>query len=317
MDFEDKICLLRKRIEETLLPLIDCDYVLWECPYYCNIGDVLIWEGELEFLKKVKYKCLGMVSQYTCDFPVLSPEVLILLQGGGNFGDVWRSTQEFRLQVCQKYPNNKIIIFPQTVFYENLELLDADARAMSQHRNLTICGRDEVSYKILKQHFKNEILLVPDMAFCISSERLQKVCELQGDKGLFLKRTDKEFSFSDFEIPLSLNLETHDWPTYERKFVMNYLFETLLRVKEHFDFNFLNRFIDCWAYKIYRRSLVNMGVRFLSKYNVIYTTRLHVFILGILLHKKCIIIDNSYGKNSSFFDTWLKDLKHIEMFSKK
>lgn len=318
MDFENKINFLRKKIEDALIPLIDHDYVLWECPYYCNIGDVLIWEGELEFLKKVKYKCIKMASQYTCDFPILSPDILILLQGGGNFGDLWRSTQEFRLKVCQMYPNNKIIIFPQTVFYEAQQLLYADAQILSQHQNLTICCRDEISYQLVSQHFKNKILLLPDMAFCISTERLQAFCVPEEcNKGLFLKRTDKEFPVSDFLISSAINIETHDWPTYERKFVMNHLFETLLRVKEHFNLHFLNRFIDHWAFYIYRKYLVKIGVRFLSQYGIIYTTRLHVFILGILLHKKCIIIDNSYGKNSSFFHTWLKDLEHVEMLPKE
>lgn len=317
MDFKDKVDFLSKKIEETLIPLIDHDYVLWECPYYCNIGDILIWEGELELLKKVKHKCLDIASRYTCDFPTLTPDVIILLQGGGNFGDLWYEAQKFRLKVCEKYPKNKIIIFPQTIFYENSKTLLSDAKIMSEHRNLTICARDMVSYQVLKKYFKNNILLLPDMAFCISVSNLRKYCQMETEKGLFLKRTDKELSASVFELPVDMKIDIHDWPTYEKKFLMNIIFETLLRIKNHFNFNFLNSILNRWAITIYRRDLITIGVKFLSSYSVIYTTRLHVLILGVLLQKKCIIIDNSYGKNSSFFETWLEDLEQVEIISKE
>ncbi|UVP53814.1 polysaccharide pyruvyl transferase family protein [Bacteroides cellulosilyticus] len=49
-------------------------------------------------------------------------------------------------------------------------------------------------------------------------------------------------------------------------------------------------------------------MHFINPYKEIYTTRLHVAILSILTHKPFMFIDNSYGKNSSFYNTWLTDL---------
>ncbi|WP_302323746.1 polysaccharide pyruvyl transferase family protein [Bacteroides congonensis] len=46
----------------------------------------------------------------------------------------------------------------------------------------------------------------------------------------------------------------------------------------------------------------------MSNYDKVYTTRLHVAILSILLGKTFVFFDNSYGKNKFFYETWLKDI---------
>ena len=45
MNFSGKVAFLRDLIVNTLTPLISDSYVLWDLPYYTNIGDILIWEG--------------------------------------------------------------------------------------------------------------------------------------------------------------------------------------------------------------------------------------------------------------------------------
>lgn len=69
MNFLEKKKQLRTIIEEKLTPLIDNDYVLYGLPYYNNIGDTLIWEGELEFLKKL----LINVSEFVHGMPIHAP----------------------------------------------------------------------------------------------------------------------------------------------------------------------------------------------------------------------------------------------------
>ena len=52
MEYAIKHSHLQQLLEATLLPLINEDYVLLDLPYHSNIGDILIWQGELELLKK-------------------------------------------------------------------------------------------------------------------------------------------------------------------------------------------------------------------------------------------------------------------------
>ena len=63
MNFNDKITQLRQEIDRQLRPLITNDYVLLNLPYHGNIGDTLIWQGEIDYLSTFPYKCLGAHSE--------------------------------------------------------------------------------------------------------------------------------------------------------------------------------------------------------------------------------------------------------------
>lgn len=307
MTCEEKIWELRQIIEEQLTPLINNDYVLYDLPYYSNIGDLLIWEGELSFLKGLPFKMLECDSAFTSNLKrKIKKDTIILLQGGGNFGDIW-DIHEFKRKVIRNYPENRIIIFPQTVFYQKNENMLRDIELMSRHPYLTICARDIHSFEVLKKNFKNTILLVPDMAFCIPYENLQKYLQPTQNKTLYVKRKDKELCKENISFSPLFNLFESDWPSYEQVTWE----EKGLKLAYKFRHLGLSSIIDLYAFYILRPQLIRKGIEFVSQYREIYTTRLHVFILSILLGKSCTIIDNSYGKNSSFYETWLKNVDGI------
>jgi pyruvyl transferase EpsO len=249
----------------------------------------------------------------------MSPDTLILLHGGGNLGDLWRDCQLFSLRIIEKYPHNKIIIFPQTVFYESEEVLYQDAKIMSAHENLTVCARDKVSYNTLKAHFDNNILLVPDMAFCIPPKRLLKHIVREKESVLFVKRKDKELSgyCTDFIPPHQhSSLKISDWPSFERTMLMNFILCKSLGVKRllfryRVPTRLLDKMIDYYAEYVYKPLHIRIGVRFLSRYSRIFATRLHAAILSVLLYKPFVLLDNSYGKNRNFYETWLRDVEAI------
>lgn len=64
----------------------------------------------------------------------LTNDTIILIHGGGNWGDVWRPSQDFHLKIIQEYPDNKIIVFPQTVHYDNQQNLEYDISIISRHK---------------------------------------------------------------------------------------------------------------------------------------------------------------------------------------
>jgi len=141
---------LKKIIKSNLLQLINNDYIFLDLPYYTNIGDTLIWKGTEEFLKIIPHKCLYKTAIETYIKPKISNDIIILLQGGGNFGDIWQRHTKFFIRIIKEFPENKIIILPQTVYYKNKDILKDNARTMSQHPYLTICARDSVTYQLLK-----------------------------------------------------------------------------------------------------------------------------------------------------------------------
>ena len=62
-------------------------------------------------------------------------------------------------------------------------------------------------------------------------------------------------------------------------------------------------------------SLLRQGVSFLSSFNKLYLTRMHAGILTMLIGRHFTMIENSYGKNSSFYETWLSDIDGVKLIS--
>lgn len=310
MHFREKIESLKEQIIKQVKPLIEEDFVYLDLPYHNNIGDTLIWEGTLQFFKHLAHRCTYKSSVATFKESNINPESgTILLHGGGNFGDLWPDHQRFRLEIIQKYPKHRIIILPQTFFYQDRDLMKQHAEIMATHPDLHICARDDRSHVSLQVNFsKNNILLVPDMAFCISKRMLRRYRVREKDKTLILKRNDKELALGliDKLGPLGKNVEVHDWPSLETSEPPSKMLFAIL------DYKYSSRGIADWyAHHFFKNQLLKTGVAFVSQYKEIYTTRLHVAILAVLLHKHCYFLDNTYGKNSSFYDSWLSDLDDI------
>ena len=308
----DVLCQL---LEERLLPLIDRDYVFLDLPYHPNVGDSLIASAAIILLKKAPYRCLYCSSSYTFDKRKISKNTLILFNGGGNFGDLWRDYSIFRNKIISEHPENHFLIFPQSVSYLDKKNLDEDVKIYSLcGKRMTICARDRDSFEVLRKHFvNNNILLVPDMAF-YTDRRLLKPKSGEG-RVLFLKRRDKEFvSNSKYDI-VPDNAEIHDWPTLENKmlrFYGKYLrFIQLSRTIWWYPRTFLHVEDYIWQ-KLIIPYYLRSGIRFVNKYDIIYTTRLHVAVLAVLLNKQVYFFDNSYHKNSALYNTWLKDFPNVK-----
>lgn len=319
MTQQEKVKQLSSLIDERLLPLIDHDYVLYGLPYYSNIGDTLIWEGELEFLKNVPFKCKGVCGWNEYPASEVAKDNIILIQGGGYFGDVWRTAWQNVLDGIRQYQNNKIIMLPFSIYYKDDLLRDSDALFLSKFKDLTICVRDDFSFAYAKKHFKNEVLLVPDMAFCINKDYLDQWRVPSSDKVLLLKRCDRELVSEEIAIP-ETDVEVHDWPTIESKTGSEARFERIIKLIKKMKKKLpkmksvFQKIEDELYYRFYRKQMLSRGVSFVSSYGRVYTTRLHVLILSILLEKEVYIIDNNYGKLSGCFDTWLGGVEGVHIF---
>lgn len=314
---QNKLNYLKSKIINSILPLVTNNYVLWDLPYHNNIGDLLIWEGEISFLKAIPYyNCVNYSSIETCEYPKLSEETIILLHGGGNFGDIWEKHQDFRLKVIKMYPKNRIIILPQTVYYSDNCKLMHDISVMKQHNDLHVCTRDHQSYTLLKEHINNTMLL-PDMAFCIDCGILQKYMLNCQDKALFVKRKDLELNTNtNYHIETEYPFDIKDWPSFEKEGPLNITRRILHKLTINYPIypllQFYNSFMNYYKYK-----MIKKGIQFVSSYKEVYTTRLHVAILRVLLEQPFFLYDNNYGKNSSFYETWLKNIDNTSCICNK
>mgnify|MGYP002626265155 CR=1 FL=1 len=321
MTQQEKVKQLASLVGERILPLIDHDYVLYGLPYYTNIGDTLIWEGTLELLKKVPFKCKGVCGWNAYPTSKIAGDNIILIQGGGYFGDVWRNGWQYVLDGIRQFKNNRIIVLPQSIHYNDESLRKKDAQYLSEFKHLIICARDQKSYDYAKSHFSNEVVLVPDMAFCIKKTYLDRWVLPSSSRVLLLKRCDKELVTDDIVIP-DTNVEEHDWPTMETttdaESRFAYVIAKLRKAQRKLPkmSSVFRKIEDDMYYRFYRKMMTSRGVSFLSSYQRIYTTRLHVLILSVILEKEVYIIDNSYGKLSACYDTWLKEVEKVGLYKK-
>lgn len=316
MNFLEKKRELEAYIIREVRPLIDSDYVLYGLPYYNNVGDTLIWNGERELLKKVPYKCLGVCGW--ADYPKkeLPNNVIILITGGGYFGDVWRTAWDNVLEGIKPNKQHKIIIMPCSIYYDNPEIRERDSIYLSQFPNLIILARDKKSCDYAQKYFRNEVKLVPDMAYCMNEGEILKYANKAPlKKALLFKRGDKEL-VSDSIILKEPEYITEDWrpmqnPAIERSFYrLNYRGAQLLFFSKSMQEGYRD-----WLYKVhYRRIMTKAGLKQLSEYGRIYTTRLHAMILGSMLGREIFFIDNTYGKLSSYYQTWLTDCETVHPY---
>ena len=312
---------LRRIISEKLSRLIPGDYILADAPYYHNIGDILIWQGIHDFCKTLPGRNLGTYDFITFNFPKISVETTIILTGGGNFGDLWRGFQDFRLEVTKRYPDNRIVMLPQSVWYQNKNIIKADSIEFTKHKNLHFYARDNYSYNFFKKHYSTvDIHLVPDMALFIDDKILQRYRNNTKPQKLFLRRLDKELDASLSVIPNISEYAVHDWPTYERQDSRLKLIKRMQGISYRSrNINILNSLTATLtakiAQQIVRKHLLKTGLSFLSTYSEIVTTRLHTMILAFMLNLPVEYIDNTTGKLSAFYNTWLADCRTIKRYN--
>lgn len=307
---------LKSLISNALLPLIGKRCALYDVPFYKNIGDVLIWQGELSFLEDNGIQIVDYADYHTYVNKNLPEDVTILFQGGGNTGDLYHEHTELLLKLIKNYPKNRIVVFSQTVYYKNKELLKHDFDLMANHGNLYFCARDKNSYNTIVPFLGEHALVLPDMAFCINLNFLrqwQKPCTLNT---LYIKRNDIEAKSSELEGNFDV---VTDWPCFEKKIMMSNLGNTVYDRVFRYVPILRKAILESWkeyAYSRFRPLMIKDGVEFISPYQCVVSERLHGCILSILLGKNVTVVNNSYGKNISFYEAWLKEFDNVKLLGK-
>lgn len=305
------INVLRANIITTLGPLFSKKCILLDAPYYHNIGDVLIWAGEKAFIEEIGSECIYTASYDTCTYPEIDEDVTILFQGGGNIGDLYHVHPEFLLKIVKRYPRNRIIVCPQSVYYQDSGLEEKDLKELATHDDLYFCGRDTVTVDLLKKYIGDHALCLPDMAFCIPLQDLNVFRRETTLSHLYIERTDCEKA----DIIIDANVDKRDWPVFEDSLRKSTFFNKILTRFCKMNLTLLNSFLnslwDHYAQTIFFKGMLREGVEFISPYKHVSTTRLHGCILAILLDKQITFIDNSYGKNRRFYETWLTKLETL------
>lgn len=283
---------------------ITSDYIYVDVPSHLNIGDWLIALGCFELLKKIKFKCIDKTTWFNLENSKISDDTIIILHGGGNFGDLYRGATEARNEIIKRYPNNKIIILPQTITYINQDLLKADSLLYEAHNDLHICVRDRESFNLLRNYCrKTRIYLLPDTAvgLCDTLPKQNKITS----KTLIINRKDKEI---DKKIEKSSSGEViKDWQDILHDIHFNLIYYPYLiirKIQRMSKEKCLHRLSNFYLINIMQPFVLKRVTMYFLQFDLVKTTRLHGFIFASLLGIKTIITDNKYNKISNYQNTW-------------
>ena len=106
MNIQERIPFFQSKIEKEILPEIDGNYILCGLPNYSNIGDMLLYQGTIDFLKKVKYRCIDRCFYNDYNFSHVKIDTIFIIMGGGYMGDTWRSAWESVVKLIERFPDN-------------------------------------------------------------------------------------------------------------------------------------------------------------------------------------------------------------------
>ena len=185
---------------------------------------------------------------------------------------------------------------PQTLHFDNPAALDAAAQLFNAHEDFTLMVRDTRSLGLASQAFRAKAVLCPDMAFCLT---LPPPPRARPREVVFLKRTDREAPVGPkSQVPANAAVVDwlDEWPS--ERLASRLYKQAAIRYPNRLA-ALAPRVVDGIAARRLKR-----GVRMLSTGQRVITDRLHAHILCLLLGIPHTVIDNSYGKLSSFIETW-------------
>lgn len=287
---------------ELVAPLADPKpgYALLDFPNYSNIGDSLIWLGELAYFDRHA----GRPASYVCttyDFDPAAlraalPEGPVYLSGGGNFGDIWPRFQTFRLAVLESMQGRPVIQLPQTLHFRDEANIRLTREAIKRHGQFTLMVRDQKSWEFARDQLECDPILAPDMAFSMGP--LTAGVPVTRD-ATYLVRTDQEAASGrgSVAVPPGVDAVVTDW------------------IRENAPVTFADRIVRAVHRRLDWRSLEakfrelalaerERGTALLGAGRAVVTDRLHGHILALLLGRPQVVVDNNYGKISGFMDAW-------------
>lgn len=309
-------------LKEKLAPIADLikdknDVFYFDYPLHLNVGDLLIYHGTEQFFKDHHINVTLKRCEYDMDIneikQKITPNTTILLHGGGNFGDLYPQHQKIREAMIEHFPNNRIIVLPQTLYFKDEKNLEKSAALFRQHNDCHLLARDERTFETFKQ-FSPNVYLSPDMAHELYGTLSTK--NNQTGEQLYFLRKDIEASQVEKNILATLpaNANVKDWDD-----ILSGMDDIVLAISWRLD-KFANKHNWGWLKNLchqfwfsYTKGIVNRVAKVFLQNDKVTTTRLHGHIFSCLLEIPNQVCDNSYGKNSGYAKLWTKDLDFVEL----
>lgn len=267
------------------------EYLLLGTPEYGNLGDHLIALAEKEFLKN---SCMKKQIQEITENDIryqfrkvckcIDKDTVLIFQGGGNISDIWTDQENIRNKIFRRYPDNRKIVMPQTVYISDETKITQILRKYKD--NTLICARERYSYELLSKHV-GKTLLCPDIALYLWNK-----CKIYRDDhertgiGICIRNDAESLLSGDTSMIIDflhgLSLESEMFTT---------VIDSFISLKQRFE-------------------KIEQLLMYISNKKLIITDRLHAMIMAYLTGTPCIALANSNGKVEGCYE-WISDADNI------
>lgn len=274
-------------------------FILFNSPDYTNLGDHAIALAERKFFQQnfptrefIEISCEQYIKENLLIQQVIQNEDIILLNGGGYIGSLWLWLEDLTRNIIDSHPNNKIVILPQTIYFENNSLGENEkvqlVQSVNKHENIIIMLRDEKSYYVANKLFSEKVdkLLVPDFVLSLSYNS-----DFDRNGCLTCFRDDKEKN--------NVNVCEINKQLLEQGYTVNEI--STISIDEVVLDN--------------RKEKVDEILDKFSHSKLVVTDRLHAMIFCAITHTPCIAFDNLSGKISGTYQ-WIHKLSWIHLCKK-
>lgn len=276
---KDRVKQIVPHVEESALADERRVFFL-DAPAYGNIGDQAIAFAMESFIADIlpEYRQIEITEdQLPASIQwlkkVIRADDIICLTGGGNMGVMYQRYESVRRLVIKTFPNNPIVIFPQTFDYGSDSYATRELERAKQIygavNKLILCGRDEESYAKMQDCFpKAKVFFCPDIVLYLDyRNRFEK----NDTTGICL-RNDKERVLTDVQ---------------HEKLYKKYPEHSLLTTMDETDLPI--------TYKN-RKTVVERKLHEFGEKRLILTDRLHGTIFAFITGTPCIAFPNTNGK---------------------
>ncbi len=274
--------------------------IVFQTPVHSNIGDHAIALAQFSFLNKKcpDFEIIEVNQLIQNDIikncrELFNDNDIITLIGGGNFGNQYITEENLRRNVIDNFPSNKIIVFPQTVYYTNDKggsyELSISQSIFSKHKNLTFDAREKVSYDLMKDYFpQNRIILTPDIVLSYQTNITNN-----REGALVVFRDDEEAVITEVNRNLLISKLDRLFPREVRRTDMHVKGRKRVYTPE------------------FRDEVVSEKFKEFAASKIAITDRLHGMVFALLTGTPCVVLSNYNQKVSGTYE-WIKNYPFIK-----
>lgn len=293
-------------------------------PNHGNPGDPAIWLGTRQLLAELDVRVVLSTDWSVLDASLLRRHagVPVLLNGGGNFGDLYAGQQSMRERVLREATDHPVVQLPQSAHFRDPANLDRVRALVAAHPDVTLLAREERTLALFRG-LDAEVHLSPDHALALRRPVpvLRPASRRHGLLWLARRPEDPEYGGeAAVEPPADLDCTRVEWMEgiAEDQRGWDRPGRAALAVNERLRRGgtlprpaALSAALLAQTFPPLAHRWVAHGMRLLAGSRVVVTDKLHGHLFCVLLGLPHVALDNSYGKVSGTLDAWTGDLPGV------